>query len=67
MSGGHKVELTEHEAECIKDFIEMNLVPNLRDTDMDIDSFWWIETIITVWRKCGGKYADEGDKNVDDD
>lgn len=53
------IELTEHEAECIKKFIEINLVPNLRDNDLDIDSLWWIETILKVWRKCGGKYADE--------
>lgn len=54
-----EVRLTAHEAECLETFIEMNLVPNIKDPDLDIDSLWWIETIIKIWRKCGGEYADE--------
>lgn len=54
-----EIKLTGHEADVVRDFIEMNLVPNIKNDELDIDSLWWIETIIKVWRKCGGKYADE--------
>lgn len=59
------IELTEHEAECLESFIEMNLVPSIQNPELGIDSLWWIETIIKVWRKCGGKYADEEEEHGD--
>lgn len=53
------VELTAQEAESLCDFLELNLIQNIRD-DTDIDSMLWLDDMMSIWRKCGGRkqYAD---------
>ena len=53
------VELTAQEAESLCDFLELNLNQNIRD-DTDIDSMLWLDNMMAIWRKCGGRkqYAD---------
>ena len=54
------VELTESEASSLCDYLELNFIQNVRD-DTDIDSMLWLDNMMSIWRKCGGRkqYADE--------
>lgn len=51
------VELTEYEAEVVVDFIEMCFVECIKADGAD--SLQWMNTLLNVWRKCGGKYDDD--------
>ena len=55
-----EVTLTKDEAESLFDFIEMNLIDSIRN-DVDCDNIVYIENLIRVWRKCGGKRVDDED------
>lgn len=58
-----KVELTESEAESLLDYLELNLIQNIKD-DPDVDSMLWVDNMMSIWRKCGGRkqYADGGEE-----
>ena len=53
------VELTESEASSLCDYLELYFIQNVRD-DTDIDSMLWLDNMMSIWRKCGGRkqYAD---------
>ena len=57
------VELTEGEASSLLDFIETSFIQHIRD-DFDVDSMLWVDNMMSIWRKCGGRkqYNDEGDE-----
>lgn len=61
-----KVELTEGEAESLLDFLELNFIRCVKDNP-DLDSMLWMDNMMNIWRKCGGRkiYADGGDTNDD--
>ena len=52
------VVLTKREAEALVEVIEISLFKMIRDDD-GIDSIAWVETLVSVWRKCGGAYDDD--------
>lgn len=54
-----KVELTESEAASLLDYLELNFIQNVKD-DPDVDSMLWMDNMMSIWRKCGGRkqYAD---------
>lgn len=58
-----KIELTESEAESLLDYLELNFIQNVKD-DPDVDSMLWMDNMLSIWRKCGGrkKYADGGEE-----
>lgn len=45
------IELTRGEAESLLDFIELNLIQDIRD-DVDIDSMEWLANMVSIWAKC---------------
>lgn len=47
------IELTESEAESLRDYLEINLIGNIRDNP-DVDSMLWLDNMMSIWRKCGG-------------
>lgn len=53
------IELTQGEAESLLDYLELNFIKDIKD-DPDVDSMLWVDNIMSVWRKCGGRkeYAD---------
>lgn len=53
------IELTESEAESLLDYLELNFIQNIKDNP-DVDSLLWVDNMMSVWRKCGGRklYAD---------
>ena len=55
------VELTLSEAESLRDYLELHFIQNVRD-DPDVDSMLWMDNMMSIWRKCGGRkqYADGG-------
>lgn len=53
--------LSKKEAGALIEFIEYCLLDMIRK-DVAIDSIAWVETIISVWRKCGGAYDDDDAK-----
>ena len=57
-----KVELTESEAESLRDYLESFFIQNIKD-DPDIDSMLWMDNMLSIWRKCGGReqYTDGED------
>ena len=57
------VELTASEAESLADYLDTFFIQNIRD-NIDIDSMLWLDNIMSIWRKCGGRkqYNDEGDE-----
>lgn len=57
------VELTTSEASSLLDFIETSFIQHIKD-DPDIDSMLWVDNMMSIWRKCGGRkqYSDEGDE-----
>ena len=57
-----KVDLTESEAESLRDYLEVFFIQNVKD-DPDVDSMLWMDNMLSIWRKCGGRerYADGED------
>lgn len=53
------IELTANEAESLREFLELNFIQIIRDNP-DIDSMLWVDNMMSIWRKCGGRkgYAD---------
>ena len=53
------IELTDSEAASLLDFIDIHLIDDIRN-DTDIDSMLWLDNLMSIWRKCGGRkeYAD---------
>ena len=58
-----KVELTESEAESLRDYLELFFIQNVKD-DPDVDSMLWMDNMMSIWRKCGGRkqYGDGGEE-----
>lgn len=58
-----KIELTESEAASLLDYLEMSFIQNVKD-DPDVDSMLWMDNMLSIWRKCGGRkqYADGGEE-----
>lgn len=56
------IELTKAEAGSLLDFFESALLPTIRN-DPDIDSLLWLDNLMSVWRKCGGRntFVDGGE------
>ena len=56
------VELTASEAESLADYLDTFFIQNIRD-NIDIDSMLWLDNIMSIWRKCGGRkqYGDGDD------
>ena len=56
------VELTASEAESLADYLDTFFIQNIRD-NIDIDSMLWLDNIMSIWRKCGGRkqYGDAED------
>lgn len=56
------IELTANEAESLQKFLELNFIQIIRDNP-DIDSMLWVDNMMSIWRKCGGRkwYADGED------
>lgn len=59
-----KVELTEGEAESLLEFLELNFIRCVKDNP-DLDSMLWMDNMMKIWRKCGGRkqYADDEEAN----
>ena len=47
------IELTKKEADVLIELIELNLFDIIRK-DEEIDSIEWLETIMSIYRKCKG-------------
>ena len=58
-----KVELTESEAASLREYLELFFIQNVKD-DPDVDSMLWMDNMLSIWRKCGGRkqYADGGEE-----
>lgn len=56
------VELTASEASSLLDFMETYFIQGLKDNP-DVDSMLWLDNMMTIWRKCGGRklYGDAED------
>ena len=56
------VELTASEAESLADYLDTFFIQNIRE-NIDIDSMLWLDNIMSIWRKCGGRkqYGDGDD------
>lgn len=53
------IELTQGEAESLLDYLELNFIQNIKD-DPNVDSMLWVDNMMSIWRKCGGRkeYSD---------
>lgn len=51
------IELTTAEADSLLDFLELNLIDVIRN-DTDVDSLEWLDNMMSIWRKCGGRKHD---------
>ena len=49
-----EIKLTKDEAESLLDYLEINLIQNIKDNP-DVDSMVWLDNIMSIWRKCGGR------------
>lgn len=58
------VELTNSEASSLLDYLECFFIQNIKDSD-DIDSMLWLDNMMSIWKKCGGReqFADGGADN----
>ena len=56
------VELTAGEATSLLDFMETSFIQHIKD-DPDVDSMLWLDNMMSIWRKCGGRkqYGDAED------
>lgn len=59
------IELTEDEAESLCDYLELFFIQNVKD-DPDVDSMLWMDNMMSIWRKCGGRkqYADSEERKT---
>ena len=48
------VELTDNEASSLLDYLDSYLISNIHD-DPDVDSLLWLDNLMSIWRKCGGR------------
>ena len=48
------IDLTDNEASSLLDFLDCNLIDNIRN-DPDLDSLLWLDNMMSIWRKCGGR------------
>lgn len=48
------VELTDCEATSLCDYLETFFIQNVKD-DPDVDSMVWMDNMMSIWRKCGGR------------
>ncbi len=53
------VELSRDEAISLCDYLELNLIENIR-ANPDVDSIEWLRNMTTIWDKCR-KAAEESD------
>lgn len=55
------VEITENEASSLRDYLDEFFIQNIR-ADPDADSMLWLDNMMSIWRKCGGReqYSDGG-------
>ena len=60
------VKLTASEASSLLDFMETYFIQGLKDNP-DVDSMLWLDNMMTIWRKCGGRklYSDAEDGECD--
>ena len=49
-----EIKLTKGEAESLLDFLEYHLIDCIR-ADEECDNLGYIENLISIWRKCGGR------------
>ena len=55
------VELTDSEASSILDLLDFGFIEYIKSSDAD--SMLWLDNIMSVWRKCGGrKQFSDGDE-----
>jgi hypothetical protein len=56
------VELTASEASSLCDYLDSYFILNIRN-DTDMDSMLWLDNMMAIWRKCGGRkqYSDAED------
>lgn len=45
------IEITKEEAAALEEFIELYFFDAIRG-DTDIDSMYWVQSIVHVWEKC---------------
>lgn len=57
-----EIILTEGEAESLLDFLESYLIDCIR-SDEECDNLVYIENLIRIWRKCGGRRADDEEED----
>ena len=52
------VEITDSEASSILDLLDCGFIEYIKSSDAD--SMLWLDNIMSVWRKCGGRtqYSD---------
>lgn len=48
------IKLTKTEAESLRDYLETFFIQNVKD-DPDVDSMLWMDNMMSIWRKCGGR------------
>lgn len=53
------VELTSSEASSLLDYLDTFFIISIKDNP-DIDSMLWLDNMMSIWRKCGGReqYSD---------
>lgn len=56
-----EIKLTKGEAESLLDLLEYHLIDYIR-SDPICDNLGYVENLIRIWRKCGGKRVDEEDE-----
>ena len=57
------IEITEGEAESLLNYLDVFFIQNVKD-DPNLDSMLWMDNMMSIWRKCGGRkqYADGGEE-----
>lgn len=53
-----EIKLTKGEAESLLDFLECHLIDCIR-SDEECDNLVYVENLVRIWRKCGGKRVDD--------
>lgn len=53
-----EITLTKGEAESLLDFLEYHLIDCIK-ADEECDNLVYIENLIRIWRKCGGRRDDD--------
>ena len=47
------IEITDSEATSLLDLLDCGLIEYIKASD--VDSLLWMDNIMSVWRKCGGR------------